>query len=260
MRLITLAFLSLLFFFSYCKKEPDMVSMQVHFTHNVDGKQLVKNKMEYVNEAGNPYEVTEIMYFISELKLFRSDGSAVKPGGDNDIHYIDTNDPSTFIWDLETEIPTGKYDSLTFIFGISEERNKTGLFVNPPEVNMAWPPQLGGGYHYMMLNGFWLNTAGERKSFNFHLGIGQIYTNSPGPEEDSIRFIQNYFSVKPPDSGFSAEKGQTVKARFTMNIENWFRDPHTYDHNQWGGAIMQNQNAMQMGCENGWNVFSVEYF
>nr|HPK05664.1 hypothetical protein [Bacteroidales bacterium] len=75
MKLRTLALLSLIFFFSYCKKEPDVVSMQVHFTHHVDGKQLVKNMMRYVNEAGNPYEVTEIMYFISDLKLFRSDGS-----------------------------------------------------------------------------------------------------------------------------------------------------------------------------------------
>ncbi len=32
---------------------------------------------------------------------------------------------------------------------------------------------------------------------------------------------------------------------------------HIYDHNYWGGAIMQNQPAMHMAKENGFDVFTV---
>jgi hypothetical protein len=41
-----------------------------------------------------------------------------------------------------------------------------------------------------------------------------------------------------------------------MNIEQWFENPNVYDHNQWGGDIMEQQDAMALAVENGWNVFS----
>ena len=43
-----------------------------------------------------------------------------------------------------------------------------------------------------------------------------------------------------------------------MNVENWFKNPHTYDHNYWGSHIMQKQDAMHMLKENGWNVFDMK--
>ncbi|MDZ7740495.1 MAG: hypothetical protein U5Q03_01720 [Bacteroidota bacterium] len=43
-----------------------------------------------------------------------------------------------------------------------------------------------------------------------------------------------------------------------MNIENWFKEPHVYDHNIWKGYIMQNQEAMSLARDNGQNVFSLE--
>jgi hypothetical protein len=43
-----------------------------------------------------------------------------------------------------------------------------------------------------------------------------------------------------------------------MNLESWFKGPHNWDFNGWGGDIMQNQAAMAVGCENGMDVFSLE--
>ena len=37
------------------------------------------------------------------------------------------------------------------------------MFVNPPEVNMMWPDVLGGGYHYLMLNGKWKTPENNEK-------------------------------------------------------------------------------------------------
>lgn len=245
-----------------CKKDkdkPEKARMRIHFSHKVDGAPLIKNQMIYTNAAGNTYEITEVMYFISDLKLHRSNGAIVEPATWDDIHYVDINIPSTFTWELPGDIPAGTYDSITFIFGISEAKNQSFMFVNPPEVNMAWPDMLGGGYHYLMLNGWWLDPNQVRQSFNFHLGIGQIYENNSGQVEDIIGFVQNYFTVRPNGSGFEVEDGMLIEAELTMHIENWFKNPHIYDHNQWGGAIMQNQAAMQMGCENGRDVFTVSY-
>ncbi len=42
-----------------------------------------------------------------------------------------------------------------------------------------------------------------------------------------------------------------------MNIDSWFKTPHTWDFNNTGGMMMQNQDALKSACENGFDVFSI---
>jgi hypothetical protein len=96
--------------------------------------------------------------------------------------------------------------------------------------------------------------------FNFHLGIGQLYKGN-GYNVDSIyAFVQNYFTVSLPGSSFELADKEKLTFRLTMNIERWFENPHVWDHNYWGGAIMQKQPAMQMARENGWDVFTISEY
>ncbi|MDY0101578.1 MAG: hypothetical protein RBS07_01490 [Lentimicrobium sp.] len=248
-------------FITACQDDPpDPVKqgLEITFSHKVDGSDLVVNNMIYTNAAGNPYEVTEIMYFISDVKLFHQDGRVVNLDSWDDIHYVDTNIPTTFNWLVSNDVPSGIYDSLTFTFGISSTKNQSFMFVNPPEVNMSWPGVLGGGYHYLMLNGWWKDTVNVRRPFNFHFGIGQIYENNSGQVSDIIGFIDNSFTVTPAGNAFELKAGEITQLKLVMNVESWFDTPIVYDHNQWGGAIMQIQDAMHIGCMNGHDVFSLE--
>jgi len=36
-----------------------------------------------------------------------------------------------------------------------------------------------------------------------------------------------------------------------MNIDEWFKNPHIWDFNYWGPAIMENETAMRIAKENG---------
>lgn len=241
--------------------DPDVKETAGHisftFTHLVDGQVLQKDNMKYLNAAGNPYEIIQVMYFISDVTLHKSDGTKKLIRDWTDIYYVDIDLPETLIWDVYDDIATGAYDSVTFIFGITKEKNQSFRFVNPPEVNMMWPDILGGGYHYMMINGSWKDNENVIKSYAFHLGIGQLY-NSNVIEVDSIyAFVQNYFNVKLPNSSFTIEDSKTCNIEIIMNVDSWFKTPHIYDHNYWGGAIMQKQPAMQMAKENGFDVFEV---
>lgn len=243
-----------------CKEEkpvPAIGGLQITFNHVVDNQPMEINEMKYTNTAGNQYEVAEVKYFISELKLHKQ-GTVVTFDQGNKIHYTDSRDIESLRWNAGTNIPAGTYDSLTFTFGLSEEINKSFLFVNPPEVNMAWPQALGGGYHYMMLNGFWLDTLNQRRPINFHLGIGQIYANNSGQVEDITSFVHNNFTVRPAGQAFTIAEGTTLKLNLTMHIDSWFNTPFVYDHNDWGGAIMQKQEAMHQACMNGRDAFTIE--
>lgn len=260
--LVSLVLGTLLFLDVSCKNDkPDDKGSAGHisfnFTHLVDGLPLEKDNMKYINAAGNPYEVNQLMYFVSDVMLHKSDGTSKLISDWTDIHYVDIDIPTTLTWDVYDDIATGAYDSVSFVFGITREKNQSFRFVNPPEVNMMWPDVLGGGYHYMMINGSWKDAQNVIRSFAYHLGIGQLY-KSDVIEVDSIyAFVQNYFKVKLPNSTFTIEENKTRHIEIIMNIDSWFKTPHIYDHNYWGGAIMQNQPAMQMAKENGFDVFTV---
>jgi len=257
--LIYIVFIFLLL--SGCQDEkkkitPDTTGkIEFYFEHLVDQELIQFDTLIYTNEAGNPYLINEIQYFVSDIRLYKNDGSVKLIDEWKDIHYVDTDIQSTWYWEVFDKIDEGNYDSIGFTFGISEEKNISFMYVNPPEKDMFWPEYLGGGYHYMKLNGKWLPEGQTIQTipFDFHLGIGQIYHSYP----DSITgFVQNYFDVSLPASDFSIGIGEKKLFVITMHIENWFKEPHIYNHDFFGGYIMQNQDAMQTVKENGSNVFS----
>jgi len=256
-------FVSLTIASTGCKKDPDSDPTQetgrVIFLidHKVDGNLLEENQMIYTNAAGNQYLVSGLKYFISDITFYKQDGTTLLIHQWKDLFYVDEEIPSSKKILFYDPLPAGKYDSISFIFGITEEKNKSFMFVNPPEVNMFWPEVLGGGYHYMMLDGKWKDTTGTLQPFNFHLGIGQLY-HGTGYNTDSIyAFVQNYFRVSLPGSSFSLNNDDTLSINLSMNIERWFETPIVFDFNQWGGAIMQNQTAMEIARKNGKDVFSI---
>ena len=248
-------------FFSCRPDEPspeisDTGHIRFRFLHYVDGKPLVKDSMMYVNSAGNHYEISELFYFISDVRLSASGGNKKLINEWKDIHFVDDDIPSTKTWDVFDDIPVGTYDSITFTFGICGEKNKSFMFVDYPEAKMMWPDILGGGYHYMMLNGWWLDPDGKAQLFNFHMGIGQLYKGDTINYDSIYAYVQNFFYVKLPGSAFEIKKDGTTEVEIIMNIDSWFKTPHDFDFNYWGGFIMEIQPAMQMAKENGYDVFT----
>jgi hypothetical protein len=251
----------MVFLFISCDHKPDdkpaTGKIQILFEHRVNSQLLVKDQMIYTNAAGNHYEITGLKYFISDVTLHKHDGSTylIKTGSRS--RYVDIDIPDSLRWVVKDQIPVASYDSISFTFGLNEELNKSNSFVNPPQSNMAWPEILGGGYHFMMMDGWFNNTLAVRSPFNFHLGTGQIYLS--GMDTKNITgFVQNYFHVKLPASAFEMTANGIMRMKFVMNIDSWFTTPTNWDFNQWSIMIMQNQPAMQIIKSNGKDVFSFE--
>lgn len=265
MRILEKLFFVFLFFLVVsCNKNNDPTEeqsgrMSLYFTHTIFIPDYVGgispvffDTMMYQNAAGNPYLINEIQYFVSDVTLHMHDGSEILIDEWKDIHYVDSDLPETWEWHVKDEIPAGYYDSISFTFGISEGKNQSLMFVNPPESNMFWPEFLGGGYHYLKLNGKWKDTEELVRPFNFHMGIGQIYDQ----EGTIVGYVQNYFKVNLHASSFNVNPDEDVAFTIVMHVDKWFEDPHVFDFNFWGGDIMQKQDAMQVAKENGTNVFS----
>ena len=63
-----------------------------------------------------------------------------------------------------------------------------------------------------------------------------------------------FFIVELPID-FTIVKSTENQLDLTMIVDNWFRKPNLYDFNEFGSAIMQNQDAQQTLKENGKDVF-----
>ena len=256
--LYTFALFLILSLFGCKKDHQEKGNITFHFKELADYYPLVPDTMKYINEAGNEYLITEVQYFISKLVIHYQGGLNYSVTQDGGIHYIDSDLPETHTWEILENVPAGRIDSISFIFGMDESDNISARFPDPPESNMWWPEELGGGYHYMKLNGKWLDTNNQILPFNFHLGIGQTY----GTNGQVTGFIQNYFRVNCFLSLYSSfialvKADEMNHLSINMNIESWFKTPHTWNFNYWGGMIMQNQEAMKTACENGYDVLII---
>lgn len=246
--------------FSSCEKKPIAQNqepagkLKFNFEHYVDGSPMVLNAMNYTNAANNQYLIYEVQYFVTDVVIYKHDGSSKMIKDWTDYHYVDTNIPTSLKWEVYDSIPTGDYDSIAFYFGFTDAKNISFMFSKTPERNMNWPEPDGGGYHCMKLNGKWLDTNNVIRGFDFHLGRGQSY-DSLGNQVPP--YFDNSFRVSLPNSEFTIDEGKTTEITIRMNIEKWFKEPHIYDHNKWGGDIMEKQEALKIVSENGWNVFSV---
>jgi len=239
-----------------CTKPSDHGYLSVSIDYSVNGSPLITDSLCYHNEAGNAFMITEIQWFISKIEIQNEQGQwfsvrhrnfdDLSPAATDKIFYIDTNIPESQALTLSA-IPVGRYKTLRFTFGLDEADNQTGLFSNPPQANMFWPDPLGGGYHYMKLNGKYVTANGDLAPLNIHLGIGQ--------NADHSEYYQNHFTVEGPiDLYVHGNRENFITLR--MEVDNWFRNPHVYDFNTYGSAIMQNQEAQQTLKENGQDVFT----
>lgn len=258
--------LTLIVLLSSCKKDPPIDDgnngkLRIEFLHHYNGEPVIFDSLIYTNEAGNELMINEIQYFISDLTLKSAQGNKVIKEK-NGIYYIDIDIPSTLGWNINEKIPANTYNGLSFVFGIPGNKNIPFSFVNSPERDMFWPFYLGGpngGYHYLKLNGKYLRTSDNLEvPFNFHLGVGQIYSGGVIHVDSITGFVQNYFTIDLSPANFRVEKNKTTTISIVMNIEEWFRNPNTIDFNIFGTSIMQNQAAMNIACENGHNVFTIK--
>lgn len=216
----------------------------VHFEHHVDGAalELSNDTTPYTSAAGNQFNVTRLMYFVTDMTLSMADGSTVKAAGP---HYIDHEDAVSRDYSIAAEVPPGDVESISFVMGIPAAQNTSGSLPNPPESLMFWPDSMGGGYHYMKLEGRYLNTAGELANLRAHAG-----------PTDGVDYS---FPVTLDATGRSIpEAGATFTV--VMNIDQWFKEPHTWDFNDYFeiAGIMDDPIKQAELKENGADVWTLE--
>jgi hypothetical protein len=107
---------------------------------------------------------------------------------------------------------------------------------------------LGGGYHYMQLEGKFIDDTTTETGYAYH-AIRAV--DDPGANP-----------TFPQDTFFTVNLGMieitdNIEIEVKMNIAEWFKNPNLWDLNDFSQMLMPNSTAQIMMYENGQNVFNL---
>jgi hypothetical protein len=236
-------FLAVIFstIFSCSKTETTVVEpnvpkgfLNIQLLHEVDGKALVYDTILYRNKANNFYSVSRVNYYITNVKLW---------GKNNNDYLFDSImfiDASLNAINLNlSRVPAGNYHSISFNIGIDAARNIHNAIPNNPEnISMLWPDVMGGGYHFLKLEGKYLDSVNVEKGIAIHIGL------------NASLVLQN-----PIIKDMSILENKTTNLILAMNLNEWFMNPYTFDFNKDGNYTMGDSTAMNFIKNNGNDVF-----
>lgn len=233
--IIPLVFLGLILI-SSCKKTevpPRFSSLIFEINHNVDGESVSLDPFQFSNDAGNLYTITDYKYYLSNIQFISNNGEIYT---DPAIHLVDIkkNGSCSFLLD---SIPPGTYTTLSFDLGLDSIINvSNGLLNSIDNINMAWPDMLGGGYHFLKFEGkTWINNS--INGFAIHLGKNPNKIHFSFPIHKKMIYWNE-------------------KLVLHHNINEWFKNPLSYNFELHELYTMDNDSVMQVIKNNGKDVFS----
>lgn len=240
-RLIYVLFFGL--FFASCKKKsaseiavPDPAaqnSLNIQISYQVDGNALQFDQLEYISLAKYPYSVSKLNYYLSQLSLIKADSSLLRI---KNYFYVDAQDPETN--DVQfNAVPAGNYVGLCFNIGLDSSQNKNNALEPLVEnINMQWPEPMGGGYHFLKLEGYFSDSS-KTHGYAMHLGTNACLVK--------IKLLK----------AILVKEAENSDLKLRMDLSEWFRNPNTFDFVKDGNYIMGNAAAMKKVADNGKDVF-----
>ncbi len=224
---------------------PTNAAIAFKFTQNWNGADVTPsnfNTSVFENAAGNFVSISRLRYLISRVVLHKEDGTSVAFEGYN---LIDLADANSLNFNPSATATTGDYTGISFVYGFNEEDNVSGAY---PDLNAAdwnWPSMLGGGYHFMQMDGTFDDTNGAPQPYNFHNGTARV---SEGV------FEQNFITFDF-DQNFTITDDATIEIK--MDISEWYKNPLTWDLNERSVDLMMDYLAQKDINRNGKTVFSI---
>lgn len=238
----------------------DKGSITLEFDNVVGSQNLQLNGPQtYTNANGDQFNVTLLNYYISNIKLKKSDGTVFIVPQDSSYFLVkESNKASQFL--KINHVPAGDYTEVTFTVGVDSVRNtmdlakRTGSLdpaANSGEDNMYW--SWNSGYIFFKIEGLspqaTADAAGNKK-FRYHIGgyggmnsktINNIktITRTFGGEKATVRtnvspqvhIVADVLKLFEGTTKVSIATNTTVHfAPFSVNLANNYTEMFTVHH------------------------------
>lgn len=178
-------------------------AIRVNISNEVDGTVITTGDYLYTNEAGEPYGVGMLKYYLSYFTLIKDDGTEVVL---NDHKLVDgLNTSNNFL--IKSGIPEGNYTSVKFYIGVDEVHNHTGAQEGDldPINGMLWT--WNTGYIFFKHEGQYRKADQSSAYMTYHWATDQMYQ-----------------SIELPISFTQTKEEKTLK--LTFNLNDLYRTPN----------------------------------
>ena len=163
----------LFFGLNSCSQDKDIslspVAITLNFTHSWGEDDISSsdfNELKFTNENEQTLNIERLRYVISEITLIHESGVTTIL---DDYNLVDlTNDIGLSFTTSESILP-GDYVSVSFRFGFSNNLNIDGAYPNLNTALFNVPGLLGGGYHFMQLDGMFIDNNNQETAYNYHV-------------------------------------------------------------------------------------------
>lgn len=233
-----------------CSEDKDIilypVAITLNFNHSWNGTEITNadfGQLKFTNENDQILSIERLRYVVSEVSLTHESGEVTVL---NDYNLVDLTTNEGMSFRTSEGILPGEYSAVTFRFGLKRADNTDGAYPDLNTVNFNVPALLGGGYHFMQFDGKYINTASVEAPFNYHV----ISAIDPTSVNDAV------------DTSFTlnvgaATIGSNTNITIQMEVSEWFKNPNTWDLNEYDINLMGNYDVQLLMNQNGSSVFDL---
>lgn len=219
-------------------------SLNLFFEGMVGMDPLVFGTQTYTNQAGNTYNITMAKYYISNIKLTKTDNSVYVVN--NSYHLIDLSDSLLSLVKL-SGIPYGNYKAIQFMIGVDSTRNVSGAQTGAldPALGMFWT--WSSGYIMVKLEGVSLQSTAVGNNIKFHIG--------------GFSGVNNVLKNVSPSFGFATAKVSssiTPVIHLSSNLAECFAAPTVINFSALNTVMMPGASAKNV-ADNYADMFTVEH-
>ena len=148
-------------------------SVSLEFQHNGPGNPApLRLNTRYATPTGQPYQVRELIYYVSNIRLLRADGSAwAEPHSYHLVNVAGANNPAITL----DSVPVGTFTKLEFSLGVDSVANHHGdqMGALSPNAGMQW--NWNTGYIFWKLEGDYLPVGDTARTLTYHIGRDPQY-------------------------------------------------------------------------------------
>ncbi len=194
---------------------PGTGNLNVYFEGMVGAMPLVFSTQTYTNQVGNTYKINMAKYYVSNIKLTKTDNSVVTVT--NTYFLIDLSDSLKSMAKL-SGIPYGNYKSIEFMIGVDSLRNVSGAQTGglDPSLGMFWT--WSTGYIMAKIEGTSPQSLDLGNVIEFHIG--------------GFSGVNNVLRTTTVSFGLDTAKvSATVSPLIYMSsdLAEWFASPNVID-------------------------------
>lgn len=247
----------IILFLANCKKDesstpepqplpslPSSGNLTLFFEGMVGTSPLVFSTQTYTNQAGNTYNITMAKYYISNIKLTKTDNSVFTIT--NSYHLVDLSDSLKSLVKL-SGVPYGNYKAIEFMIGVDSTRNVSGAQTGAldPSWGMFWT--WSSGYIMVKIEGTSPQSTATSNKIAFHIG--------------GFSGVNNVLKTVSPSFGTeTANVSSTVTpvVHLTSNLEECFASPTVVNFSMLNTVMMPGVNAKNI-ANNYMDMFTVEH-